>query len=321
MLGTTTRSKDYQASCKHRLFLFLALFSMVTTGAFVWGHYHVGSLPAFHRVESSSKRDIWLLETSGNATLNARQACSIESAAIHNPEFTVRLLSTGNMGDGGCPYYSVLLDLPNFIWAQVNVKAELAGTPLEKLLVNVSKSPYAVMHLSDFLRYVLLWKRGGVYLDTDTIVTKPLAGIRNSVVYANYVRSGVCNAFLFFDANHAVLDAFIKWCARTYAPDVFTTCGRAITAKLLSDTKLSRLVTFLHKSTFAAICYWNWRALFSPNRTMRVLRATKRSYGVHFWNFLSKSTPIVPGSGCAMDFPAEAHCPRVYKVASQWPYF
>lgn len=325
---TGMQFKDYHVNRTHRLFLFLGLFSLVTSAAFVWSPYHFRSWPAIppvhiRRVANSSKENIWLVETSGKAALNARQACSIESAAIYNPEFNVRLLSTGNVGEGSCPYYRVLLGLPNFIWARVNASDVLDGSPIKELYLKFFNpgSPYATPHLSDFLRYLLLWKQGGVYLDTDVIVTKPLTGIRNSVVYENIRAGEVASAVLFFDAKYPVLETLMKWCASMYLPDDFAGCGPVVVSKLPGDIKLSRLVTFLDNSTFMAIHWSDWKALFSPNETLRVLRATKNSYGVHFWNFLSHRTPIVPRSGCAMDYFAESHCPRVYKVASQQPYF
>ncbi|KAH7951317.1 hypothetical protein HPB52_007881 [Rhipicephalus sanguineus] len=54
----------------------------------------------------------------------------------------------------------------------LDARAELAGTPLAPLQAeggSLHQSPFAAVHLSDFLRYVLLWKRGGVYLDSDVI--------------------------------------------------------------------------------------------------------------------------------------------------------
>ena len=36
-------------------------------------------------------------------------------------------------------------------------------------------------HITDGLRYAILWKEGGYYLDFDVIVVKNLCGIRNAL--------------------------------------------------------------------------------------------------------------------------------------------
>ena len=40
---------------------------------------------------------------------------------------------------------------------------------------------YAVAHLSDAIRYLVLFKYGGYYFDLDFIMTKPLGGLRRFV--------------------------------------------------------------------------------------------------------------------------------------------
>ncbi|KAH7965488.1 hypothetical protein HPB49_008391 [Dermacentor silvarum] len=274
------------------------------------------------------KRDqdhIWFLETSYKRKLGPREACSIESACRNNGDYTVHLLSTGNISSSDCPYQRVLSKFPNFRSAGLNVSLELAGTQLEPLHAiggALNESPYKVEHLSDFLRYVVLWKSGGVYLDTDVIVMKSLKGIRNTVFYLSKNEiHGVANGILFFDKQHPVIGALIDKCARVYNPYWWTTCGPAIMSLLPLDTEFSRLVNFSNESAFFPVPWYKGLDLFHPGKASAVLRAANASFGVHFWNNLSKNTRVVPGSGCAMDVLARDHCPEAYRVASSEGYF
>nr|XP_054920385.1 uncharacterized protein LOC126518332 [Dermacentor andersoni] len=165
---------------------------------------------------------IWFLETSSRRKLKARQACSVESACRHNSDFTVHLLSNGNISSSDCPYHAALSKIPNFRSALLNASAILADTPLAPLQAKrgpLTGSRYPTEHLSDFLRLAMLWIHGG------------------------------------------------------------------------------------------------WKRLFDPKDAPDVLKTINGSYGVHFWNSISKGERVVPGSGCALDLLAGAHCPRVYRLA------
>ncbi|XP_065295039.1 lactosylceramide 4-alpha-galactosyltransferase-like [Dermacentor albipictus] len=277
-------------------------------------------------ISESLKNDqdhIWLLETSYRRRLYAREACSIESACRHNADYTVHLLSTGNISSSDCPYHRLLSKLPNFRSAWLNASKELAGTPLAPLHAKggaLNRSLHKVVHLSDFLRYVVLWKRGGVYLDTDVIVMKSLRGIRNSIVFENKY-GNVANGILFFDKQHPALGALIDQCALAYNPVIRVTCGPLLTSLLASDAVFSRRVNFLHPSTFFAVSYTSWKALYDPSKVQEVLRAITISHGVHVWNKAGEEKQVVAGSGCAVDVLARAHCPEVYKLASSERYF
>ena len=52
----------------------------------------------------------------------------------------------------------------------------LRGTALERLWTEskIQNSKYVVSHLSDILRYSLLWRFGGTYVDTDVIFIRGL---------------------------------------------------------------------------------------------------------------------------------------------------
>ena len=58
----------------------------------------------------------------------------------------------------------------------VNINAFLQGTPLYVLWneSRIQTSDFLVSHLSDVLRFALIFRFGGTYVDTDVIFLKPL---------------------------------------------------------------------------------------------------------------------------------------------------
>ncbi|XP_075723651.1 lactosylceramide 4-alpha-galactosyltransferase-like [Rhipicephalus microplus] len=273
---------------------------------------------------AASKADhIWFLETSGRRKLKPREACSIESACRHNTDYTVHLLYTGNISSNHCPYLRVLSKLPNFRSAVVNAGTELSGTPLSRFYEKggeLRRSKHFVEHLSDFLRYAVIWKRGGIYLDSDIIVLKSLKGIHNSVLFEDKGNT-VTNCLLCFTRNHPAIGALMDACSRQYSRDVWTSCSLALMSRLPLDAVFSRRVNFLESWTFCSFFYSHWRYFFDPKMAEQVLKAVNRSYGVHIWNKLSTRTVTVVGSGSAMDRLARAHCPSAYSAAASAGYF
>ncbi|XP_049269259.1 lactosylceramide 4-alpha-galactosyltransferase-like [Rhipicephalus sanguineus] len=265
---------------------------------------------------------IWFLETTYQHKLSARQACSIESACRHNDDFIVHLLSTGNISSSECAYHRLISKFPNFHSSELNASVELAETPLAPLHAKggaLHRSPHAVSHLSDFLRYSVLWKRGGVYLDTDVLVLKSLKGMRNSAFYESNVT--VASSVLIFEKHHPVLKILTDKCARAYDPNDWITCGPRIMSLLPSDAEFFNYhVRIFKESLFFAVPWHKWEYFFNSKMAPEVLRMVNRSYGVHFWNNFSKNRRIVHGSRSAMDVLARRHCPEVYRLASSDGY-
>jgi hypothetical protein len=106
-----------------------------------------------------------------------RQACAVASAANTNPDSKVYLLYTcsiiGNLGDSP-EYVKQMLSYTNVrIWKLV-ISDYINGTVLEAwdFMRKIRSSKWPVVHASDVLRYLTLWKYGGTYLDMDFVIRK-----------------------------------------------------------------------------------------------------------------------------------------------------
>ena len=65
---------------------------------------------------------------------------------------------------------------PNIHIKYININTFLEETVLHRLWQEdkVQTSDFVISHLSDILRYALIFKFGGTYVDTDVIFLKPL---------------------------------------------------------------------------------------------------------------------------------------------------
>ena len=73
----------------------------------------------------------------------------------------------------------ILMQIRNIYFVYLNMKTFSKDTPLEDWIKTdeLSNSKYVVSHTSDVLRYLLLYKYSGLYLDMDVITTYPSAHI------------------------------------------------------------------------------------------------------------------------------------------------
>ena len=117
----------------------------------------------------------YFVESSGSSSIKPRISCAIESAALHHKESQVYVVLTSPLVDVKSVNH-LTKSYKNIHFRYINVKAFLRGTLLQSLWTDskIQSSQFVVSHLSDILRYALLWRFGGTYVDTDVIFIKPL---------------------------------------------------------------------------------------------------------------------------------------------------
>ncbi|CAN7938568.1 unnamed protein product, partial [Ixodes hexagonus] len=254
---------------------------------------------------------IWFIETAYRQRMDGRQACAIESAARHNPSFQVHLLTTSDLVAND-HYVRLVSKIRNFETTLVNLSTVFRSTPLESWngTVGFKTAKYPVEDLSDFLRYVILWQHGGVYLDLDVITLKSLRGLKNCAVHQEGTLPA--NGILFFDKGHDFLLRALKTCPGVYNPNVWGTCGPPLLKHISRDGSFQGRVTFLKADSFLAVKWQDWEWFFNPNFTGLVFAMLQNSYGAHIWNKFSKALDIGIGSGSTVDVLYRFNCPRVY---------
>ncbi|XP_050234765.1 uncharacterized protein LOC126682999 [Mercurialis annua] len=192
------------------------------------------------------------------------------------------------------------------------------NTPAEKWIRDMmngekgsGRIPIA-QNLSNLIRLAVIYKYGGVYLDTDLIILKSLMGLRNSIgaqsihpVSKKWRRLN--NAVLIFDRNHTLVYEFIQEFAETFNGNIWGHNGPYLVSRVAEKVagKPEFNVTIMPPAAFYPVD-WNGIGGFfkkpesqTESRWVQetVLELTKgNSYGVHLWNKLSRRIGIEQGS-------------------------
>lgn len=150
------------------------------------------------------------------------QSCAIESAAYHNPNRTVFVLFASLVGfspETQSPTLAVLRSYANIHFLNINLDTFVEGTPAEGFYRSgkLFPSKYFMEHMSDFLRLLVLYKYGGIYLDLDAIVQKNLdelpANFLGQEAYRGDKINGVNGAVIGFqdEIGHEILELCLKY--------------------------------------------------------------------------------------------------------------
>ena len=82
----------------------------------------------------------------------------------------------------------------------MDVQEFVENSEAKNLWHKVQSSKYYIAHLSDILRVLVLRQFGGIYLDLDALIIKPLPPAPN---FVGVVKDGkVANGLLKFQKNH-----------------------------------------------------------------------------------------------------------------------
>ncbi|KAF3336252.1 lactosylceramide 4-alpha-galactosyltransferase [Carex littledalei] len=198
------------------------------------------------------------------------------------------------------------------------VKGTMAETWLEQLRKGeVDPGEVSIgQNLSNLIRLLVLYKYGGIYMDTDVIVVKSLYSLRNCIgaqtvngVTHNWTRLN--NAVMIFDKKHPVVLEFIREFASTFDGNKWGHNGPYLVSRVVSrvinstynDTN-HRLVV-LSPIAFYPLDWSRIEGLFrgpgSQSNESQWMREKlhwiqKESFAVHLWNRESRGMTVEKGS-------------------------
>ena len=149
--------------------------------------------PSMNNQDDSER--IFFHETSGRTELSFSQSCSIESAALHNPQRPIQLFfQPWQLLRKNKSMESGMID-PSSAWFKVlNKYSNVQVIVIDDEELYFTNSPFEDWYrkgqfnqMSQFIRILSLYKQGGMYLDLDVLTVKPYDGplLRNFVT-ANF---------------------------------------------------------------------------------------------------------------------------------------
>lgn len=296
----------------------------------------------FHETSCPNEKLRSRMQYLGSAPINmmdltAREACAIESAALHNPGFSVFVLFASPAYrdyNNTPPVIEAILSYPNVHLRNLNIWSYAAGTPMYQWLKDgkLFRSSYVLSHLSDFLRYLTLWRWGGTYLDMDVVVLRSLEKLPPNYTGAEsttYLAAGVMNfapdGFGHEIAEKCLRDFLLNFDGSDWGnngPGVITrvmndVCKTA-NIELMMDAKRCMGFHIMPREAFYAIPWKKWEYFFEAQYLTETLDLLRDSYIAHVWNKHSKQRHVKVGANVAYGILAEKHCPKVYAAAGEY---
>lgn len=122
---------------------------------------------------------IFIMETSCQHNLGAREACTIEATARSNPDKFIYVLFTRPLTEKDC-FRGPLGEANKFLnvhFYRVNISTYALRTPLEEIF-NGSLTSHGKRHhrrMSEYLKFLTLYRYGGIVVDLDMLVASPTA--------------------------------------------------------------------------------------------------------------------------------------------------
>lgn len=198
--------------------------------------------------------------------LNFRQGCAIESAAMRSGLNVMVVMTFPKLhldDNTTCQLY--MSNYKNIQFYTVDVERLAIGSPLGSFwivfyhiltLVNNIESFFKrdefknfgkennIVHFSDALRVLLVYKFGGFYIDTDYVVINDLSHYQNITVKKDgSQRLDITNNAFSFPPNHPFLYQVMLQLVRDYNSNCWTCIGPSLFSKVVKDYLKSSTVS------------------------------------------------------------------------------
>lgn len=289
--------------------------------------------------EPVGRKNIFFLETrspkDGVGFLMPRQVCSIESASRLNPDWVIYLfiLSVDSFIED--PYWEIVISLPNIKIVIIDALEFVAGTPAEKLLRDglPTRPEWVISHTSDALRYTLLHKYSGIYLDMDIISLKSLDTLEPNFaaqqetgtnIWTGSAAVGLSDDEVGRKMGELVINEFVEhYNGNVWDENALGSLSRSI--RKICETEIAAEATqerchgfrVYPNGTFYAIPYYMDAIFFEPDRFNEGMDLIRDSVGVHFWNYITHDKTSAKGRQTLICEIGKNYCPRTFEVDEQ----
>lgn len=249
-----------------------------------------------------------------------REFLAMESVFKAHPDGCLIILSNALDSVRGKEILKPLLDLGHRVLAVTpDLSFLFMNTPAESWFNDIksgNKDPGEVplaQNLSNLVRLAVIYKYGGVYLDTDFIVLKKFSGLRNAIGAQSSDASGkwtrLNNAAFVFDKSHPLLYMFMEEFKSTFDGNIWGYNGPYLVSRVVSRVLLSNTqklnFTVLPPMAFYPVSWIKIHDYFQQPSSashskwvqakLRQLNDTG-TYGVHLWNKVSGKSKVQQGS-------------------------
>ncbi|XP_053167633.1 alpha-1,4-N-acetylglucosaminyltransferase [Hemicordylus capensis] len=277
----------------------------------------------------SQGRSIIFLETTDRLIPPPLVLCSVESAARMYPDrpiiFFLKGLGNNTMVDSRIPALSSLSALKNVFLFPLQMDILFQDTPLLPwyLQVNTTEEKDWPYISSDACRLAMIWKYGGIYMDTDVISIRPIPEANFLAAQSSQFSS---NGILGFQQHQQFLwDCMVDF-VQNYNGSIWGNQGPLLITRMLKKLcKLSDFenmvdqrchnISFLHPQRFYPISYQKWEKYYEVWDSEPDFN---NSYALHLWNFMNqKKKNVTTGSNTLAENLFKTYCPATYSTLVQ----
>ncbi|XP_072263725.1 alpha-1,4-N-acetylglucosaminyltransferase-like isoform X2 [Pyxicephalus adspersus] len=270
---------------------------------------------------------ILFMETTDRMEPPSLVLCSIESAArIYSDRPVVFFMKglwdiiTEEDVHRARKHFPTLLPYKNIYFFPLRLKELFMYTPLMPWYkkVNPKKEKYWSHVISDACRFAMMWKHGGIYMDTDVISIHPIPKDHFAAAESSRITSSsVFGLSPFHNVTWEFMENFVEeykgWIWGHQGPGVFTRvikklCGEIVFSFLVDNTCVN--LTYFHPHRFYPILYTSWEQYFE---VWKYPPTFTESFGLHLWNYKNKKgITMVPGSNTLVENLYKKYCPFTY---------
>ncbi|XP_068135844.1 alpha-1,4-N-acetylglucosaminyltransferase-like [Hyperolius riggenbachi] len=254
--------------------------------------------------------------------------CAIESAARIYPDRPVVYfmkglgnITTEEEENNTRQRFPSLSSFPNVYYFPLIMDELFSNTPLiswfEK--VDQSREQYWTHVSSDACRFAMIWKYGGIYMDTDVI---SISQIPNDHFLAAQSQGTTSSSVFGLSPHHSLTWQFMENFVENYRGEIWGHQGPGVFTRVVTrwcgmptfnctDDVMCANISYFHPQRFYPIPYKSWRKYF---QVWERLPTFNSSYALHLWNFMNKAgQTMVPGSNTLVEHLYQNYCPTIYR--------
>lgn len=282
-------------------------------------------LQAQNGSDSLCKVNFFMTWISSIDSFGEREILALQSLFLSNPRACLIIISNSMDSERGVellkPFvkrgFRVIPIAPDFMFLFRNTPAEVWFDKLRQGEVNPGDVSLG-QNISNLIRLALLYKFGGVYVDTDVIILKSFSGLHNVIgaqtmdsETKNWTRLN--NAVMIFDKKHPLVYEFIKEFALTFDGNKWGHNGPYLVSRVVSrinnneDQNFEKFkfnFTVLPSHIFYPVDWSRVGSLFEGPRddkhskwvSNKLDQIYAQSFAIHLWNRQSKTLQINNGS-------------------------
>ncbi|XP_069830054.1 alpha-1,4-N-acetylglucosaminyltransferase-like [Dendropsophus ebraccatus] len=272
---------------------------------------------------------ILFVESVGKMDQSSIVLCSIESAALMYPDRPVVYFMKGLNNiyteedeRKAQEHFLTLSSYKNIYFFPLKLEKLFADTPLlawyEK--VDPNKERYWIHVKSDACRFALIWKYGGIYMDTDVISIQQIPEV-NFLAAEDDTYTG--SSVFGMSPNHNLTWEFMEDFVQNYDGDIWGQQGPLLLTRIVNkycglpqfksvDHMTCANISYFHRERCFPLPCASWDKVFEVVKT---LPHFEHSYAIHLWNYMNREKRVmVPNSSTLLEHLYKKFCPSTYEA-------